>query len=359
MTNQPNIFDYATSELSQDAVICWILSFYNDKESKLYSLAKDLLSSFITLSIEDNTIEISKQFYKTDILVHLPKSQRVIILEDKVYTSEHEQISRYVEKISNNDNYKDCKISVVYFKTGFYYDNDKLLEHKYVNTENNKIESFKSIHGQDFLRILKNYTDTDATLDMYIEHLERSIKWYETHGKFYDISGENFWNWNISKQYIAQYNFMRAIFPENKWNKDDKNGIYMLYSGSSSGRPWTEMKILNATDHRIFWRIDIDSKGPYLSLRYYNVYNKKSKEEGNKHTTEYRKYYEYAKKAVDMCCGENKDYYKVGKKENYYEASLLHIHIKDILANWNKEENNFIKQINELTDKFISYTANR
>lgn len=34
-----NLFDFATSELSQDAVICWCVNWYNEKESKLYPLA--------------------------------------------------------------------------------------------------------------------------------------------------------------------------------------------------------------------------------------------------------------------------------------------------------------------------------
>ena len=62
MTIEPNIFEFATSELSQDAVICWILSFYNDKNSKLYNLAEELLSSFVELETEDNKIEIKHKF---------------------------------------------------------------------------------------------------------------------------------------------------------------------------------------------------------------------------------------------------------------------------------------------------------
>ena len=73
MAYENNIFKYATHELSQDAVICWILSFYNDKNSKLYALAKDLLLSFATLAPEDDTIEIDKQVDNMDILIRFPK----------------------------------------------------------------------------------------------------------------------------------------------------------------------------------------------------------------------------------------------------------------------------------------------
>lgn len=356
MTYENNIFKYAPSELSQDAVICWILSFYNVKNSKLYHLAKELLSSFVKLDAEDNKIEIKQQFYKTDILIHLPNTKKVVIIEDKTYTSEHdEQIAKYVEKISNSNKYKECKIYVVYFKTGFYYDNDKLVEYKYQNNKDSKFEEFKSIHGEDFLKILQNYTKVDTTLDMYIEYLENLINWYEPHGKFYNTDNENFWEWNVSKEYIAQYKLMREIFPENTWNKEDKEEKYMIYSGSSFGRPWTEMKILKGDTHSIFWRIDTDKEGPYLSLRYYDWYNKNSEIERKRHTTEYQGYYECAQKATSKL-----DYYnKIGKQENYYEATLLHIHIRDILTKWDENKESFIDEIRNITIKFLANVNNQ
>ena len=341
MTIENNIFKYATSELSQDAVICWILSFYNDKNSKLYNLAKELLSSFVDLETEDNKIEIEQQFYKTDILIHFPNTKKVVIIEDKTYTSEHdEQISKYEELISKDKNYKDCKIYIVYFKTGFYYDNDKLVEYKCEN----KFDNFKSIHGEDFLAILQKYKNIDATLDMYIEYLDNLIEWYKPNGKFYNKNDNN--EWYVSKEYIAQYNLMREIFPEKMWNKDDIDELYKVKSGSSHGRPRTWAHILTKGDHAVFWRIDTDSKGPYLSLRYYNKYKDS---EHNKHVAEYHKYFECAKKA----CGEN-EYCKVGKQENYFEATLLHIHINDELVNWDRDGSKFIKEIRSITNKFLA-----
>lgn len=352
MTIEPNIFEFATSELSQDAVICWILSFYNDKNSKLYNLAKELLSSFVKLDAKDNKIEIKQQFYKTDILIHLPNTKKVVIIEDKTYTSEHdEQIAKYVKTISESKDYKECKIYVVYFKTGFYYDNDKLVEYKCPKNKDNKLEGFKSVHGEDFLRILQSYINIDATLDMYIEYLDNLIKWYELYGKFYDTHNESFWDWNVSKEYIAQYNLMRAIFPEDKWNKKDKDEKYMIYSGSSFGRPWTEMKILKRENHSIFWRIDTDNDGPYLSLRYYNWYDKNNVEEREKHKTEYQRYFGCAKEVTK---NKQDEYCKFRNKENCTEATLLHIHIEDILTHWDDKGQAFIEEMRKITDDFIA-----
>ena len=49
--NQPNIFNYATSELSQDALIAWLLVWANDKYKKentqLNQLGVDFLQSLL------------------------------------------------------------------------------------------------------------------------------------------------------------------------------------------------------------------------------------------------------------------------------------------------------------------------
>ncbi|MBU1850673.1 MAG: hypothetical protein KKH40_08145, partial [Nanoarchaeota archaeon] len=48
MVLENNIFKYATKELTQDAFICWVLSYYNKPENKkLHSIAKNLIKKII------------------------------------------------------------------------------------------------------------------------------------------------------------------------------------------------------------------------------------------------------------------------------------------------------------------------
>lgn len=97
-----NLFDYATSELSQDAVICWCLNWLNEPETELYPLAVDLLKKMGEVTVESGqTLRTVQQFYKTDILICLPGKNRVILVEDKTDSSEHgEQIRRYRERLT-------------------------------------------------------------------------------------------------------------------------------------------------------------------------------------------------------------------------------------------------------------------
>lgn len=84
-----NIFNFATSELSQDAFICWCLNWLNYKGSELRALAVDLLKEFVEEDISSNQeIIIKRQFKKIDILVVFKELNRVYIIEDKVNSSE-------------------------------------------------------------------------------------------------------------------------------------------------------------------------------------------------------------------------------------------------------------------------------
>ena len=49
-----NIFNFATSELSQDAFICWCLNWLNYEDSELRALAVDLLKEFGEEDVSDN-----------------------------------------------------------------------------------------------------------------------------------------------------------------------------------------------------------------------------------------------------------------------------------------------------------------
>ena len=121
---EPNIFHFATKELSQDAFLCWLLSWanknYNQTETKdFYNFAQLFIQK--TTGRNDLTLhKISRQEKHIDILLELKDTKGnlyAIVIEDKVFTQEHDQqIERYVKEIKNiaSDN-----IYIMYFKTGF------------------------------------------------------------------------------------------------------------------------------------------------------------------------------------------------------------------------------------------------
>ncbi len=116
-----NLFHYATSELSQDAFICWLLSHameeYKDKDPGLSGCAQDFLQNFLQDGAEHIVREIKKQEGNIDILVELA-SNKIIVIEDKTGTSERDkQLQKYKDYVANK--YPACQAYFVYFKTGY------------------------------------------------------------------------------------------------------------------------------------------------------------------------------------------------------------------------------------------------
>lgn len=159
---------------------------------------------------------------------------------------------------------------------------------------------------------------------------------------------------------IAQHTLMRMIFPETLWKQGSV--LYEVYHGSSFGRPWTEMVIAEylfpaqKDGYRIFWRMDSDQDGTYLSLRFYDPYNKKDAAEKQTHVEAYRKHraqieaictYEF--KPDSMWAWEN---VRCGHTENYYEASLLTLHLEQALKHWDTEREALIQGARTLTKQF-------
>lgn len=354
-----NIFDYATKELSQDAVICWLLGWIRCPESELYGLAAEM---FKMLGVDDfdekQYITIKTQVKKADIAVALHGQKKIIIIEDKVYSSEHDnQIEEYRKAFSDqgtqtlveNKSGELYDIWTVYFKTGFYYDEDKT------------VVADKKIGAEDFYKLIsaEKYKNKSEILDAYVVHLEKLMNYYVEYGDFTVFKDAHYY---ISSETIAQHNLMRTIFPESMW--DGKSKIYKVEVGSSSGRPWTEMSICvdllhpgTKDTYSFFWRIDTDNEGPYLSLRLYDWFAKSNCAMKMRHSELYEKYRKVCEEVVNNLQGEisvNWDNVKNGYRGNYFEASLMQFHLKDYLPFWAEKGESLIKDTNLITERFLA-----
>ncbi|WP_454953968.1 hypothetical protein [Fusobacterium hwasookii] len=180
-----NLFSFATSELSQDAFICWCLNWINYPNENLYPMAKDIFSNLLEeKDLGNEEIEIKRQVKKIDVLVLLKKSKKAYIIEDKTYTSEHsDQINKYRETIKNDFKEEINDIKTVYFKTGFWFSYDDL------------VSADIKIDREDFLKIIKKYKGKNQILDDYCEYFERVTE-DEEKEKNYLISKEEFKNNN-------------------------------------------------------------------------------------------------------------------------------------------------------------------
>ena len=102
-----NLFYYATSELSQDAFLCYLASFALTEakdDPLLRSCAKSLLTEMVPeLSGKDFTLtNVERQVNHIDVLftVTCGDKKYKIIVEDKVNAGEHDnQLLRYLNEV--------------------------------------------------------------------------------------------------------------------------------------------------------------------------------------------------------------------------------------------------------------------
>ena len=112
-----NVFYYATKELSQDAFICWLCSFALEDADKsdmeLVKCAQNLICEFLKGKNEEDISKdevhlekIEKQVGNIDVLLTVRYKGLCykIIIEDKTYTSEHDnQLVRYREQLDGKE----------------------------------------------------------------------------------------------------------------------------------------------------------------------------------------------------------------------------------------------------------------
>ena len=122
MKKKPNLFDYATSELSQDAFLTWLIQWadkdYNKNDSSLnncaISFVQELLGKESSYIIE--TVEADRQWNNIDVWA-LVNNKYFLVIEDKKGTKEHsDQLNRYSEIAKNYYEKSDIEIKLVYFK---------------------------------------------------------------------------------------------------------------------------------------------------------------------------------------------------------------------------------------------------
>ena len=177
--NKPNLFNYATSELSQDAIICYILEWAKIENKttneKLYELGVNFIDSLFDISKKEkpktyNNIEIKKQYKNIDILC-IVNNEYAIIIEDKINTKNHSnQLQRYYEEIKKD--FKIDKILPIFFKTGDQSNYDDVIS-----------KGYSVYQRKDFLNVLnkKEYkNDIISDYTNYLQNLEDSINSYKT-----------------------------------------------------------------------------------------------------------------------------------------------------------------------------------
>lgn len=185
----PNIFSYAASELSQDAIFAWLLQWaspeYADVDPDLHRTGREFVRLLAGKGDDFliDGIDVGRQWENIDVWAEI-NDNTFLIIEDKTGTSVHDnQLERYKASVEREYLGKRTDLCYAYVKTS------EVPRSVLMSIEQS---GFKTISRADILKCLNGYCGNDTLLVSYRKHLqgiEDSVMSYKT-------LPEKKWGWN-------------------------------------------------------------------------------------------------------------------------------------------------------------------
>ena len=219
----PNIFKYATKELSQDALICWLVACAKESEGELRECGLAFVQALFDsgdrqIITKEGTTEryqcngqVSNvlcdpktQYGKIDVYFQARVDDRTVsfVVEDKTHSQMHgNQLKKYI-RIVKGDQLKENFFKPVYFTTGYIFDNERERAE----------EAYYSVFGGCDMMNFLNEQQRGGELQRRVLH--EFLRQYADHleGK---LNGrkEALDNWDLDKDFV-QWEFMLALRKE-------------------------------------------------------------------------------------------------------------------------------------------------
>ena len=183
----PNIFSFATSELSQDALfaylICWADDSYLQSDREMCLLGKAFLSLLSDIPyVNIHKVNVGRQWRNIDVWVEI-NDNCFLAIEDKTGTSIHSnQLCRYKEIVEEEYEGKMNDLRFVYVKT----ENEPCSIEKQVHDA-----GYKTVNRVDLLSVLDGYQGHSPIVLDYRKHLQEIE---DKTNRFMSISVDK-WDW--------------------------------------------------------------------------------------------------------------------------------------------------------------------
>ena len=254
---RPNIFSFATSELSQDAFICWLLSWakeeYSIEDLSLHNCARSLISVMFEkhskkMPSEITNIKITKQDKNIDVLCVI-NNKFPIIIEDKTGTKHHSgQLKRYLNEIEDRC-YEQEDILPIYYKTEDQSCYSNVLENGY-----------KLLLRKEIITVLEMYCGTNQILIDYRNHLLEISKKVDSF-KFLPLDD---WTWH---SWVGFYIFLQDELKAGNWDYvANPNGGFLGFWWHWHGDDECE-QYLQLEQKKLCFKINVGSDANKRKLR--------------------------------------------------------------------------------------------
>ena len=313
----PNLFSFATSELSQDAFFAWLMQWADSSYKELDESLHVVAQNFIRLLLDDNNFEtkkisIKKQWKNIDILAEI-NDDTILIIEDKTDTSVHDkQLERYKNTVEKE--YKGKNIKCAYIKII----NEPNSVKKYIEEVR-----YKYIGRCDLINCLKNYKGENQILKDYLEHMSEIEK--ATQG--YQDKPVSEWGW------YGWQGFYKAL-EDAVSDKEPEWGYVPNATGGFLGFWWNFRKI---PEGHIYLQFEEKDE---LCIKVYHD------EDKTDHTTFRDNVYEIIKKRLGTKCRPQ----RFGNGVTMTVAIIRDINIRSKLNSLG----GFIKEYEEIVDDIAS-----
>ena len=285
---KPNIFHYATSELSQDAILLWLINWAKPEcettNKEMHNLGCDFVRLLIDKEIPITSIQTRKQEKDMDITVDINNSIYLVI-EDKVGSGIHgDQLSRY-RKFAYENYGQTRELCFVYIKT----ENESIAKLREIQHE----EQYRVINRENIIELLKKYEESVRTNDIVSDYYDCLLARQEATDAYMNL-------------------------PYTEWKVPAWQGFYMELESKMGEGSWHYVNRIGD----VFWGFYF-SETPVLEGSLYlqiehNTFCIKLSVNGNKSTfsNKRNKYRDYIKKCInddtpDICnprklgCGKN------------------------------------------------------
>jgi hypothetical protein len=236
---RPNLFDYATKELSQDAFICWLLEWsdtkYSELNPELHSAGLGLLNALLELHDEsavlEPTLTLYQQLLHVDIVVEVGDDV-VLMIEDKVHSKEHAAQLIYSTKIS--EHFPGRRVLPIYFKTGDQCDYQGVEE-----------VGYRCFLRSDFLAVLNSGIEQGVTDPIYSDFRDY-LQDRDADVEGYALTPVLEWQ-RGSRLWVGFFKALKVAKPRVSWEKvnNPSGGFWAAF--------WYE---LAWNDHRVYLQIE-------------------------------------------------------------------------------------------------------
>jgi hypothetical protein len=208
---RPNLFHYATSELSQDAVLCWLLSWADTQYAKtpLHTIGKALLNLIYIraglVAPVTPSIVVEKQKGHIDILCVVNK-ELTIVIEDKAGTKQHAgQLDKYKVHVTTELGYAPDNMILVYIQTGDQSDYEDVAKSGYLRI--NRADILSIVESEE-AQGAKAHSDILSDFSAHLRRIEDAVQSYRT-------TPPSQWSWNGWKGF---YSKLQTEMGDGRWD---------------------------------------------------------------------------------------------------------------------------------------------